>query len=65
MPAQIAVYGVFIPTVLVVALVSLVLFVVVDRVLYRVGFYRWVWHPALCRMAVLAALFCALYFLIF
>ena len=65
MPAQIALYGVFVPTVLLLAVACLVVFFALDRGLHALGLYRWVWHPALCRLALLAGLFCALYLVLF
>jgi len=32
-------------------------FVVLDLVLARLGFYRYTWHPALVRIALFATLF--------
>lgn len=64
-PVQITIYGVFVPTVLLVAAAALVLFFALDRGLHALGVYRWVWHPALCRLALLAGLFCALYLLLY
>lgn len=65
MPAQFEIGGVFVPAVLVLAIGALVVFAGLDRLLYRTGFYGWVWHPGLCRMAVLAGVFCVLYLVAF
>lgn len=40
-------YGVYIPSLIVLAAVSLVITSLVTRFLRRTGFYRYAWHPAL------------------
>jgi hypothetical protein len=47
------IYGVFVPTLLVWALVALALTSVLRRVLVRVGFYRLVWHRPLVDLSLL------------
>jgi hypothetical protein len=47
------IYGVFIPALLVWALVALLLTSVLRRVLARVGFYRLVWHRPLVDLSLL------------
>jgi hypothetical protein len=47
------IYGVFVPVLLVWALVALLLTGVLRTVLARVGFYRLVWHSALVDLSLL------------
>lgn len=47
------IYGVFVPALLVWALVALLLTSVLRRVLARVGFYRLVWHRPLVDLSLL------------
>lgn len=49
--------GVFMPPLLVYALVALLVFAGVRRALARVGFYAVVWHAPLAELAVLAMVF--------
>jgi hypothetical protein len=53
MNAEIDIYGVFVPALLVWALVSLPLTGVLRTVLARVGFYRLVWHRSLVDLSLL------------
>ena len=52
--------GALMPSLLVYAMASLVLFVIIDRVATAAGFYGIVWHPALVRVALWAGLISAL-----
>jgi hypothetical protein len=52
--------GALAPSLLLYVLVSIVLFLVTDRVASAIGFYRIVWHPALVRFAVWVCLLSAL-----
>lgn len=60
MPREIAVQGVYMPTLSLVFLLALVLAWVLDRVLSALDLYRLVWHPALLRLSLFACLFGAL-----
>jgi hypothetical protein len=57
MSPEIDIYGVFIPTLGAIAFVSFLLFMVLRRVLSRVGFYRIVWHRPLFDVAIYVCLF--------
>jgi hypothetical protein len=57
MPHEVAIYGVLVPGLLPVFLGCLLLMVVLDLVVGRLGLYRHVWHPALFRFAVFVCLF--------
>ena len=59
MIAEIDVYGVFIPALLVWTLVALVLMGVLRRVLARAGFYRLVWHRPLVDLSLLVTILAA------
>jgi hypothetical protein len=52
--------GALAPSLLLYVLVSIVLFLVTDRVASAIGFYRIVWHPALVRFALWVCLLSAL-----
>ncbi|GAB7527772.1 DUF1656 domain-containing protein [Pseudomonas sp. 3A(2025)] len=60
MPREIAVQGVYMPTLSLVFLLALVLAWVLDRVLSALDLYRLFWHPALLRLSLFACLFGAL-----
>lgn len=47
------VYGVFVPALLVWALIALSLLIVLRAVLQRIGFYRLVWHRSLVDLSFL------------
>ncbi|MCO5081110.1 MAG: DUF1656 domain-containing protein [Rhizobiaceae bacterium] len=51
MTQQIDIYGVFIPTLIVLALSALVISRLLGRGLARIGFYRFVWHRPLFELA--------------
>lgn len=54
---EIAFGGALMPSTLPYALLSVVLFVVLDRIASAVGFYKLCWHPALARVALFTCLF--------
>ena len=51
MRQEVDVYGVFVPSLLVCAVVAYAITALVTRLLARTGFYRLVWHRALFDMA--------------
>ena len=57
MPRELSVFGILIPTLLPIFLVSLLLQGLLDRVLGWAGVYRQLWHPALARFCLLACIF--------
>lgn len=57
MPREIAFGGVFMPGLLGWFVLSMVLLLVFDWVVGRYGFYRYVWHPALFRLAFFVCVF--------
>src|SRR4051812_15098217 len=57
---EIAVAGVLVPSLLLLFLASLILFVPLDLVLARLGTWRLAWHPPLARLALFIALWAAL-----
>lgn len=57
MPREIALYGVLMPGLLPVFIGCLLLMVLLDLLLGRLGFYRYVWHPSLFRLALFVCLF--------
>jgi hypothetical protein len=52
MPAEFDLYGVYVPRLLVLMLLSLVLIIVLRRVLARFGAYSLVWHRGLFDLAL-------------
>ena len=56
MIAELSLYGLYVPTLLPLAVFALIGTRVLGRFLMRIGFYRLVWHPALFE--------CALFFIL-
>ncbi|HML80452.1 MAG TPA: DUF1656 domain-containing protein [Thiomonas arsenitoxydans] len=59
MPREIDLFGVLVPGILVIFFGSLLIAGLIDGLLGSLGGYRYVWHPALFRLAVFLALFAA------
>jgi protein AaeX len=57
MPREIAVGGILFPGLLVWFVLSLAFLLVFDWLVGRFGLYRYVWHPALFRLAVFVCIF--------
>ncbi|MGF6771874.1 hypothetical protein P3T18_004361 [Paraburkholderia sp. GAS199] len=57
MPVEIELFGFFAPVLLLVLVASVLLFIVLDLLLAKLGIYRFAWHPGLFRVALFAALF--------
>ena len=60
MIAEFDIYGVFVPALLVFAIVTLLLTLVLTRLLQVIGFYRFVWHRPLFDVALGVILFGAI-----
>lgn len=56
MIGELSIYGVYVPWLLVFAILTLLFSRLVRGVLGRVGFYRLVWHPALFDLALYVVL---------
>jgi hypothetical protein len=52
MTAELSLYGLYVPTLLLLAILALICTRVLGKFLMRVGFYRLVWHPALFEFAL-------------
>jgi hypothetical protein len=52
MTAELSLHGLYVPTLLLLALAALLCTRVLGRLLLRLGFYRLVWHPALFEFAL-------------
>jgi hypothetical protein len=52
MIGEFSLYGIYAPWILILTLLSLACSAAVNFLLSRLGFYRWVWHPALFDFAV-------------
>jgi hypothetical protein len=57
MTAEFDIYGVFVPALLVFAIVALLLALALTRLLDAIGFYRFVWHRPLFNLALGIILF--------
>ena len=57
---EVSLFGALAPSLLLYFLASIVLFLVIDRVASPLGFYRYVWHPPLVRLALFACVFSGL-----
>ncbi|GLQ99746.1 DUF1656 domain-containing protein [Dyella mobilis] len=57
MSREIALGGVLVPGLLVWFVLSVALLLVFDWIVGRYGLYRYVWHPALFRVAFFACIF--------
>jgi protein-S-isoprenylcysteine O-methyltransferase Ste14 len=60
MIGEVSLYGIFVPWLLLLALLALALSRALSLVLARAGFYRLVWHPALFDLALFVLLLGAL-----
>ncbi|WBS05276.1 DUF1656 domain-containing protein [Pseudoduganella sp. SL102] len=56
MSAEISLHGLYVPTLLLLALAALAGTRVLGKLLLRLGFYRLVWHPALFDCALFGIL---------
>jgi len=54
---EIGLFGALVPSLLLYFLVSVALFLVIDRLASPLGVYRLVWHPPLVRLALFVCLF--------
>jgi protein AaeX len=59
---ELALFGALAPSLLLYFLAAVVLFVVVDRAVARLGVYRFLWHPPLARLGLFLCLFSVLVF---
>ncbi|SCU74931.1 conserved hypothetical protein [Cupriavidus necator] len=57
MPREIALASILMPSLLPVFVGCLLLYLLVDRLLVRLGVYRRVWHPALFRASLFISIF--------
>jgi hypothetical protein len=57
---EIGLPGALVPSLLLYFLAAIPLFLVVDRLVSPLGFYRLVWHPPLVRLALFVLLFAGL-----
>ena len=57
---EINLFGGLAPSLLLYFLAAVVLFLVIDRLLSPLGFYRLVWQPPLVRLALFVCLFAGL-----
>lgn len=62
MIAEVSVYGIYVPSLLPLSLLSLGATRLLSRILARAGFYRLVWHPALFDSALFVIVLSGLIF---
>lgn len=60
MTREFALFGILIPTLLPLFILSIGLQTLLDRILGSLGVYRMVWHPSLARLCIFVAIFGAL-----
>jgi len=64
MVEEMNIYGVLVPTLLVLLVSAYILKVVISRLLSAVGFYRFIWHPPLFNLALYVGLLGSLFTLL-
>ncbi|HGM8183174.1 TPA: DUF1656 domain-containing protein [Pseudomonas aeruginosa] len=57
MPREIAIHGVYMPTLTLLFVIAAALTWGLDRIFASVGLYRLTWHPALFRVSLFACLY--------
>ncbi|MDG6097677.1 DUF1656 domain-containing protein [Alteromonas sp. ZYF713] len=57
MPLAFSFAGVYLPGAALLLFTLIPLFIVIDRILLVAGWYRWLWHPSLFRMALMMGLY--------
>ncbi|AYW58410.1 TPA: DUF1656 domain-containing protein [Pseudomonas aeruginosa] len=57
MPREIAIHGVYMPTLTLLFVIAAVLTWGLDRIFASLGLYRFTWHPALFRVSLFACLY--------
>lgn len=65
MPREIALFGILMPSLLLVFLLSLVIHVGIDWLCGHFGVYRYVWHKSLFRLCLLLCVFGVLAWLLY
>jgi uncharacterized protein DUF1656 len=57
---ELALFGALAPSLLLYFLAAILLFVIVDRLVTRLGIYRLAWHPPLARFGLFLCVFSVL-----
>ncbi|MAJ70302.1 MAG: DUF1656 domain-containing protein [Pseudomonadota bacterium] len=57
MPLAFSFAGVYLPGAALLLIALIPFFIVIDRMLVVMGWYRWLWHPSLFRMALMISLY--------
>ena len=57
MPRELAIFGIYVPTLLPLLAVVGAVHWSLDGLLARVGFYQYVWHPSLFRLCSFVAIY--------
>jgi hypothetical protein len=58
---EMSIGGVLMSPLLPLFIATIVIFWLVDKLLQGVGWYRWVWHPALVRLSLFVILYSLLF----
>ncbi|HEJ4543281.1 TPA: DUF1656 domain-containing protein [Pseudomonas aeruginosa] len=61
MPREIAIHGVYMPTLTLLFVIAAALTWGLDRIFASVGLYRFTWHPALFRVSLYGGLSLTIY----
>lgn len=59
---EIALFGALAPSLLLYFLAAILVFIVLDRMVARLGVYRFLWHPPLARVGLFLCVFSVLVF---
>ena len=65
MPRELALFGLYLPSLTLLFLLTLPLAWALDRLFAWRGLYRHAWHPTLLRVSLFTCLYCALALLIY
>ncbi|MCL2760121.1 MAG: DUF1656 domain-containing protein [Desulfuromonadales bacterium] len=65
MSREVEFLGTLMPGLLPVFLISIVLQIILDRIMGKIGIYRYVWHPPLFRLSIFVSIFAAVGLMIY
>jgi hypothetical protein len=65
MSREVEFLGTLMPGLLPVFLISIVLQIILDRIMGKIGVYRYVWHPPLFRLSIFISIFAAVGLMIY
>lgn len=56
MPRDLAIFGAYVPAIVVLGIIGAAIAWAADRLVAATGFYRFVWHPSLFRASLLVSI---------